>query len=45
MVTSELVTNLWTDMNYQGIAKEGGVVFTRSKNLKLRLSAYWKWRP
>lgn len=31
MVTSELVTNLWTDMNYQGIAKEGGVVFTRSK--------------
>lgn len=31
MVTSELVTNLWTDMNYQGIAKEGGVIFTRSK--------------
>ena len=31
MVTSELVTNLWTDMNYQGIAKEGNVVFTRSK--------------
>lgn len=31
MVTSELVTNLWTDMNYQGIANEGGVVFTRSK--------------
>ena len=31
MVTSELVTNLWTDMNYQGIAKEGAVIFTRSK--------------
>jgi adenine-specific DNA-methyltransferase len=31
LVTAELVTNLWDDMNYQGIAKEGGVTFARSK--------------
>jgi adenine-specific DNA-methyltransferase len=29
--TAELVTNLWLDMNYQGIANEGGVVFQKSK--------------
>ena len=31
LVTAELVTNLWDDMNYQGIAKEGNVTFSRSK--------------
>lgn len=31
MVTAELVTNLWQDMNYQGIAKEGGVSFPKNK--------------
>jgi len=31
LVTAELVTNLWDDMNYQGIAKEGGVTFAKSK--------------
>ena len=31
LVTAELVTNFWSDMNYQGIAKEGGVKFARSK--------------
>ena len=31
LVTAELVTNNWIDMNYQGIAKEGSVVFKRSK--------------
>jgi adenine-specific DNA-methyltransferase len=30
-VTAELVTNLWTDMNYQGIAREGGVNFPKGK--------------
>jgi len=30
-VTAELVTNIWTDMKYQGIAKEGGVVFKKGK--------------
>jgi len=34
LVTSELVTNIWLDMNYQGTAKEGGVVFPKGKNLK-----------
>lgn len=31
LVTSELVTNIWTDMNYQGIAGEGNVTFAKSK--------------
>lgn len=31
MVTAELVTNLWDDMNYQGIASEGGVRFQKGK--------------
>lgn len=31
LVTAELVTNLWLDMNYQGIAKEGGVSFPKNK--------------
>lgn len=30
-VTAELVTNLWDDMNYQGIANEGGVTFQKGK--------------
>ena len=30
-VTAELVTNLWDDMNYQGIASEGGVTFQKGK--------------
>ena len=30
-VTAELVTNLWIDMNYQGIANEGGVTFQKGK--------------
>lgn len=36
-VTAELVTNLWTDMNYQGIASEGGVVFQKSKKPELQI--------
>lgn len=35
--TSELVTNLWADMNYQGIAKEGNVVFAKSKKPELQV--------
>ncbi len=31
LTTAELVTNIWDDMNYQGIAREGGVSFSRSK--------------
>lgn len=31
LVTAELVTNIWTDMKYQGIAKEGNVVFKKGK--------------
>lgn len=31
LVTAELVTNIWTDMKYQGIAKEGNVTFAKSK--------------
>lgn len=31
LVTAELVTNLWDDMNYQGIAGEGGVTFQKGK--------------
>lgn len=30
-VTAELVTNLWDDMNYQGISKEGSVTFKKGK--------------
>ncbi|OGC23637.1 hypothetical protein A3J90_02550 [candidate division WOR-1 bacterium RIFOXYC2_FULL_37_10] len=37
LVTAELVTNIWTDMNYQGIASEGGVVFQRSKKPELQI--------
>ena len=36
-VTAELVTNLWTDMNYQGIASEGDVVFLKSKKPELQI--------
>lgn len=31
LVTAELLTNLWLDIPFQGIAKEGDVVFTKSK--------------
>lgn len=31
LVTAELVTNIWDDMNYQGIAKEGNVTFKKGK--------------
>ena len=31
LVTSELVTNIWLDMNYQGTAKEGNVIFPKGK--------------
>lgn len=31
LTTAELVTNIWEDMNYQGIAREGNVQFSRSK--------------
>lgn len=31
LVTAELVTNIWDDMNYQGIAKEGNITFKKSK--------------
>ncbi len=37
LVTAELVTNLWTDMNYQGIANEGNVVFQKSKKPELQV--------
>lgn len=37
LVTAELVTNLWNDMNYQGIAKEGGVTFARSKKPEVQV--------
>lgn len=36
-VTAELVTNLWTDMNYQGIANEGGVVFQKNKKPEVQI--------
>ncbi len=29
--TSELMTNIWTDIKFQGIAKEGGIVMTKGK--------------
>jgi adenine-specific DNA-methyltransferase len=31
LVTAELVTNIWTDMNYQGISKEGGIRLKKGK--------------
>jgi adenine-specific DNA-methyltransferase len=31
LVTAELVTNIWTDMNYQGISKEGGITLKKGK--------------
>jgi len=37
LVTAELVTNLWTDMNYQGIAAEGSVTFQKSKKPELQI--------
>lgn len=37
LVTAELVTNLWTDMNYQGIAREGGVTFKRGKKPEVQI--------
>lgn len=30
-VLAEPLTNVWTDLSFQGIAREGGVVFTRNK--------------
>ena len=36
-VTAELVTNLWDDMNYQWIAKEGGVTFAKSKKPEIQV--------
>lgn len=37
MVTAELVTNLWDDMNYQGIANEGSVTFQKGKKPEAQL--------
>ena len=37
LTTAELVTNLWTDMNYQGIANEGSVTFQKSKKPELQV--------
>jgi adenine-specific DNA-methyltransferase len=37
LTTAELVTNLWTDMNYQGIANEGGVTFSKGKKPELQI--------
>ena len=37
-ITVELVTNLWTDMNYQGIAKEGGVTFRKNKKPEVQIA-------
>jgi adenine-specific DNA-methyltransferase len=31
LITAELVTNIWLDMNYQGTAKEGNVAFPKGK--------------
>lgn len=36
-VTAELVTNLWDDMNYQGIANEGGVTFQKGKKPEIQI--------
>lgn len=38
LVTAELVTNLWIDMNYQGIAKEGGVKFPKNKKPEAQIA-------
>jgi adenine-specific DNA-methyltransferase len=38
LVTAELVTNLWVDMNYQGIAKEGGVKFPKNKKPEAQIA-------
>jgi adenine-specific DNA-methyltransferase len=38
LTTAELVTNLWTDMNYQGIAKEGSVSFSKGKKPELQIN-------
>lgn len=35
--TIEQVTNIWTDMNYQGIAKEGNVVFKKGKKPEVQI--------
>ena len=37
-ITVELVTNLWTDMNYQGIAREGGVTFRKNKKPEVQIA-------
>ena len=37
LTTAELVTNIWDDMNYQGIAREGGVTFSRSKKPEVQV--------
>ena len=37
-VTAELVTNIWTDMNYQGIANEGTVKFLKSKKPEAQIA-------
>ena len=36
-MTAELVTNLWDDMNYQGIASEGGVTFQKGKKPEVQV--------
>jgi len=38
LVTAELVTSMWADMNYQGIAKEGGVKFLKSKKPEAQIA-------
>lgn len=35
--TAELATNLWADMNYQGISGEGGVTFLKGKKPELQI--------
>ena len=37
-VTAELVTSIWNDMNYQGIAKEGAVTFLKSKKPEAQIA-------
>jgi len=37
-VTAELVTSIWADMNYQGIANEGAVTFLKSKKPEAQIA-------
>ncbi|MGQ0793166.1 MAG: site-specific DNA-methyltransferase [Deltaproteobacteria bacterium] len=37
LITAEPATNLWVDMNYQGIASEGGVTLLRGKKPELQI--------